>query len=290
MSEENLTWFELPHIAPVIHNELYMEHNRDRLEAGRSGLLHNNAIEPRPRTMDNLLYESGSDKEAVIHTELAAASKKSHKHSQQRTEKDTEDFYVEEEVADRKRPTESAPFLLSPYHYPMPSYLLPPPPVFMAFPPMIPHLQMIPHPPIMPHSPPPPSKGNTFPHRPNQNPYIKPSSSFTSAPGVQQQSLTPSPHSPLWPGVIQTSSAYTMSYTTSANGIPPHPSSRFFQSLREGGSLWKGKLSHAQAKLREGRSPPTVNSRAISEPTHDTTITELVEPTKVRTTTCIYSS
>ena len=61
LSDENETWFEAKDLAPVIENEAYTASNEDLLSAGRSGLIQNDMIEPRPRTVENVLYESGSE-------------------------------------------------------------------------------------------------------------------------------------------------------------------------------------------------------------------------------------
>lgn len=63
---ERETWFEMADLAPVIENEAYLAHNEDLLEAGRSGLLHNDPIEPHPRQMDNVLYHSDDSDEEIF--------------------------------------------------------------------------------------------------------------------------------------------------------------------------------------------------------------------------------
>ena len=50
-------WFEIIDVSPVAHDDAYLEQNQDELMAGKSGLLHNNAVEPRPRTMENALFD-----------------------------------------------------------------------------------------------------------------------------------------------------------------------------------------------------------------------------------------
>lgn len=60
------TWFEITDIAPVIDNEMHTEYNADLLTAGKSGLLPNDTIEPHPRQIDNILYQS-DDSESVVH-------------------------------------------------------------------------------------------------------------------------------------------------------------------------------------------------------------------------------
>ena len=45
----------------MIQNEAYTASNEDLLSAGKSGLIQNDMIEPRPRTVENVLYESGSE-------------------------------------------------------------------------------------------------------------------------------------------------------------------------------------------------------------------------------------
>ena len=255
LSEENLTWFELSHVAPVIHNELYKEHNRDILEAGKSGLLHNDAIEPRPRTIENMLYESDSDREEELLTQLAASkSSLEHKHS-------AKDISEGAQLVDKKNSTEAIPLPAAPAPFPSP--------VFMPIPPMM-------HP-----------YGNMYLPLNHHN-YMKMSSSFTSPPG----GALPHPRSVKKPGLFQTSVPCVMSLTKPTNGIPPHPSSHFFKSLRNV-EITKKKLinpmrAHAKSRMKKS---PTVESRACSEPTHYATIAELVDlPEKHNLKVIIYSS
>ena len=269
LSEENLTWFELTDIAPVIHNELYEEHNRELLEASKSGLLQNDAIEPRPRTMDNMLYESGSDVEEELLNELAA-SKTSPTRSREKRPKlsaqQGEDHHVNKESAE----DESVPAPLSP----------PPPPSV----PFIPIPMYVPLPPMMSSSVHP--YGNMY-LPVDQNQYIKMCPSFMSAnnfhSSLPHPSSMPHPSSLKKPGLSHTSVPCILSYTKSTNGIPPHPSSKFFKSIRNA-KLGKKIFSnpsrqHAKSRLKKS---PTVESEAWSEP-HYATIPEhqsLVPPTK----------
>ena len=256
LSQENCTWFEQSHIAPVIQNHLYQEHNRELLEAGKSGLLHNDAIEPRPRTMQNLLYESDSEEEADILTKLASSKSTHTNDHRQRPPKDMED----KEKTSEKRPAESAPIPTP--AVPLPAYPLPSAPVFLPLHPTMPH-----------------PYGNMFLPL-DQNHYMKLSSSFTSAPGTHnyKRSALPHPRALKRPGLAQTSVPCIMSYSRSTNGIPPHPSSRFFQSIKDAG-LGKRRLLRCRAKPGVGgaggakKSP--VESRANSEPSHYATVEEV---------------
>ena len=252
MSEENLTWFELLHVAPVIHNELYEQHNRDLLEAGKSGLLHNDAIEPRPRTIDNMLYESESDQEEELLSQLAASkSSLAHKHTQKATQLDP----PQKTQAVEEKSTEVVPPTL-----PLPSFPFHPAPMFMPMSPMM-------HP-----------LGKMYLPM-NQHDYtMKMSPTFMSAPGSFTSTL-PHPRSHKTPGLHQSSVPCIISLTKPTNGIPPHPSSHFFKSLRNAklGKRKLGKLSRSQAKSKLKKSP-TAESKAYSEPTQYATIAELTDP------------
>ena len=63
---ENETWFEIADLAPVIHNEAYLAHNEDYLRASKSGLLENDMIEPHPRKVDNILYQSDDESDSPM--------------------------------------------------------------------------------------------------------------------------------------------------------------------------------------------------------------------------------
>ncbi|CAI8057294.1 hypothetical protein GBAR_LOCUS31230, partial [Geodia barretti] len=276
LSKEKLTWFELSHIAPIIHNELYVEHNQDILKARKSGLLHNDAIEPRPRTMDNLLYESGSDKETETLTKLAASKRYM---AQRNRGKDSSSHCFEgERVADKEKKLDnSAPFALQPD--PLRSYPLPPATVFMPLPPMMSHLPMMPLPPMMPHPPIMPLP----PMTPHSNSYMslpldahmKSASSFTSAPGDPHRSSSPHPRSLTRLGQAQSSTRHCITtYTTYTSGIPPHPSSKFLQGLQDANI--GNRISGRRTKARGRRSTSTL-SQTHSEPTH--------YPTKSNSTT-----
>ena len=266
LSEERLTWFELACIAPVIHNEAYEEHNKDQLEAGKSGLLQNDPIEPRPRTIENMLYESGSEDEEEIMREIATSKTSLHrarKKQSRRADTEEEVSHIYEDLPHRddgKRSTRSP--LPPPPTVPLP----PPPPTFyMPFPPMLP-------PPMPVH----PYHQMYLPY--DKNSYMKVSPSFMSA-RTQQQSL-PHPHSLKQPGLSHTSIPCIRSYGKSTNGIPPHPSSNFFQNMHDGRGK-KRKLSQPSRLLRAAKSKlkksPTVASRANSEPTPYATALELMD-------------
>ena len=265
LSEERLTWFELACIAPVIHNEAYEEHNKDQLEAGKSGLLQNDPIEPRPRTIENMLYESGSENEEEIMREIATSKTSLHRARKKQSRRaDTEEVsHIYEDLPHRddgKRSTRSP--LPPPPTVPLP----PPPPTFyMPFPPMLP-------PPMPAH----PYHQMYLPY--DKNSYMKVSPSFMSA-RTQQQSL-PHPRSLKQPGLSHTSIPCIRSYGKSTNGIPPHPSSNFFQNLHDGRGK-KRKLSQPSRLLRAAKSKlkksPTVASRANSEPTPYATALELMD-------------
>ncbi len=68
---ENETWFEMPDLAPVIQNEAYLAHDDDLLEAGKSGLLQNDTIEPRPRKIENVLYETDDSEPDVFSSQVS---------------------------------------------------------------------------------------------------------------------------------------------------------------------------------------------------------------------------
>ena len=241
LSEENVNWFELSHIAPVIHNELYNEHNKERLEAGKSGLLFNDAIEPRPRTMDNMLYESESDNDEELAKTKSSPSRSTTKHTapKENFNKPTQDS---EHVA-----ADSAAFPTPPAPLPMFPFL--PAPMFISYPPMM-------------HS-----YGNMFLPR-DQNHRMNMSPSFTSSPTTLQSRL-PHPHSLKRPGLSHTSVPCIMSCTKSTNGIPPHPSSNFFRNLRN--TKFGKQRPHKKAEMKKSES------KACSEPTDYATIAEVLE-------------
>ena len=215
--------------------------------------MHNDAIEPRPRSMSNLLYESGSDTETTDkHTKLAASKKylarKCYRHSE------------EQGVAEKeKRPLKSASFHSSP----LPSYPPPPAPMYTPFHPMIPH----PH--IMPLPPPPiiPYPNFYFP----PHPYMTPSTSYTSMPNSQKMSSAAHPRSLKKLGGLSTSSdrPTITTYTSTVNGIPPLPSSEFLQSLRD-----ENKKSDRHVNPWAIFKSRRLGSRANSERTHHTTVTK----------------
>ncbi len=61
MSRENDNWFAIADIAPIIHNEAYLAYHREQLEAGKHGLLPNDMINPKPRTVLNPLLQRSPD-------------------------------------------------------------------------------------------------------------------------------------------------------------------------------------------------------------------------------------
>ena len=73
---ENLNWFEISDLAPVIDNEAYLANNEDLLEAGKSGLLQNDTIEPRPKERENVLYQSDDSDVMPAHQLLSRSSVK----------------------------------------------------------------------------------------------------------------------------------------------------------------------------------------------------------------------
>lgn len=251
LSEENLTWFELPHIAPVIHNEVYEEHNRDLLEAGKSGLLHNNAIEPRPCTIDNMLYQSESDEEDELVMKRASPAGEEHP---------TTNVVVDDPEKDEK----------SSDVMPLPP---PPPPSF-------------PCPIFMPIPPPMPSAVHPYPYMylpVDQTNFVKMAPSFMSVHSFQ--STLPHPRTLKKPGLSHSSMPCIASCIKSTNGIPPHPSSKFFQNLRNV-KFGKQKVSSNLPKPKKSKDrltkPPT------AEHTQQATAPDIPSkhPEKVRAWQC----
>ena len=231
-------------MAPVIHNEAYQEHNRDTLEASKSGLLQLDTIEPHPRTTDNMLYESGSDSENEVTFQMKLPSTSKGKGHNRDNHKERSLKY---EPASEGKEKDNDSVLLYP---PSP----PPPPLF-------PFSQV---PGYSPFPPMPPPMMHPFPHMvlPYQNgQFMKISPSFMSARSF---------HTPLQhprqikkPGLSHASVPCIMSYAKHTNGIPPHPSSRFFQKLRGKISRYP-KLSHqSQGHMKKS---PTLESQTQSEP------------------------
>ena len=252
MSQENLTWFELPHIAPVIHNEVYEEHNRDLLEAGKSGLLHNNAIEPRPRTIDNMLYQSESDEEDELVMKRASPARYEEEHP-------TTNAVVDDPDKDEKS-SDIMP-LPPPPPPPPPSF---PCPIFMPIPPLMPSAAVHPYP---------------YMYLPlDQNNYVKMAPSFMSVHSFQ--STLPHPRTLKKPGLSHSSVPCIVSCIKSTNGIPPHPSSKFFQNLRNV-KFGKQKLSSniSKSKARQTKHPTPEHIQHATAPDNPSK-----QPEKVRTT------
>ncbi len=61
LSEESDNWFAYEDIAPIIHNEAYLADHRDQLEVAKRGLIPNDMINPRPRTVLNPLLQQSPD-------------------------------------------------------------------------------------------------------------------------------------------------------------------------------------------------------------------------------------
>ena len=218
------------------------------LAASKSGLLHNDPIEPHPRTIENMLYESESE-----HGQETPRKKPVHKSSPARTKQ-----------TGRKR---TDPEEVSPIYEAVPEDMEKDPVSSLPSPPPPPPFPFPPFPPYMPL--PPMSQPVMHPYQHIYLPYgngqfMKVSPSFMSA----RSSRTPLPHPRQLkkPGLAHASVPCIMSYTRHTNGIPPHPSSRFFQKLR--GQLNNRKLPHFfPARMKKS---PTVESRAHSEPAHNT--------------------
>lgn len=228
----------------MIHNELYNEHNRDRLEAGKSGLLFNDAIEPRPHTIDNMLYESESDNDMEILNELAKNKASPSISTMKQPEKTVDkDDLKEHTQEDQKAAT--APFPALPV--PLPTLPFLPAPMFISYPPMM-------------HS-----YGNMF-LQSDQNHYMKMAPSFMNSSATFQSTL-PHPHSLRKPGLSHSSVPCIMSCTKSTNGIPPHPSSKFFRNIRS-----------AKQRVQRKAGSKKSESKACSEPTDYATIAEVLEP------------
>jgi len=61
-SEEKESWFELENIAPIVRNEAYQLQD-ESIQASKSGLLPTRILDERPRTVENVLYESDEENE-----------------------------------------------------------------------------------------------------------------------------------------------------------------------------------------------------------------------------------
>ncbi len=59
-SEEKESWFELDDIAPIVRNEAYQLQD-ETIQASKSGLLPTRILDERPRTVDNILYETDEE-------------------------------------------------------------------------------------------------------------------------------------------------------------------------------------------------------------------------------------
>lgn len=59
-SEEEESWFVLDDIAPIVRNEAYQLQD-ESLHASKSGMLPTRILDERPRTVDNILYESENE-------------------------------------------------------------------------------------------------------------------------------------------------------------------------------------------------------------------------------------
>ena len=61
-SAEKESWFELENIAPIVRNEAYQLQD-ESIRASKSGLLPTRILDERPRTVENVLYESDEQNE-----------------------------------------------------------------------------------------------------------------------------------------------------------------------------------------------------------------------------------
>lgn len=232
LAAENDSWFELRDIAPVIANEAYFAKDGNELKASRSGLFQNNMIEPHPRTVQNMLYESDADSEdtrpgSPYHLEQL----QHYPHHAQETNHFTIHTSPTYESITSPEPLDSQA-KLSPQHRPLP------------IPPHSPYAGTMQPPMVFPHIVPYRydwGKENHFHSSRHPKPPMKKNLQSTSVPVA-------------W--------TYKFHYK---NGIPPHQSSNFFKHFRKYGSQGKRSTSASQANLSMTPSPSII-SKTHSEP------------------------
>ena len=240
LSEENETWFEVEDLAPVIHNEAYLATNEDLLAAGKSGLLQNDMIEPRPRTIENLLYESdpesGDSEEndsPMPHKVYGYGSMAKHQQSRQ-LQQHIPQSPTYESIATRDG-------VDAPGH-PLPE--LPPQLPFNHH-----HAGMM-HPMYTPFGLKWRDRHPSSQSFPNPKPNLHPK-------GLRRN-------------LEQASVPCVWSYSRQANGIPPHRSSKFFQRLqRNFPKLNHQRLVHSSQtrSVSTIKQSPSMASETHSEPT-----------------------
>ena len=223
----------------MIENEAYTASNEDLLAAGKSGLMQNDMIEPRPRTVENVLYESGSEQgDAENDVPVLQRPHDSRRHAFQH-QRSRSPQHITASPTYESIPTVNA--------IDAPGHPLPEPPSQL---------------PISYHHMARPT-GMLHPmYTPFGQMWRNHNHSFNSA-------LSPHPFHRigLRKNLDQVSVPCVWSYSNQSNGIPPHRSSKFFKRLqRNFPKLNHHRLVQTHSVSTIKQSPSTV-SGAYSEPT-----------------------
>lgn len=227
----------MTNIAPVIPNEVYQASREDLLKASKSGLLHNNMIEPQPRTVTNVLYQSESE-QSEEHSPLRTHSsglRKFEQHMQPKVNSKIPFSPTYESIASED--------ILGDHRY---DHLAPTPPP-KSFHPLSNSAGMV-YPPDF-------FQGNT-----------KHSPSFHSALSFLSPRLR---HlNGLRRGLEQSSLPCVWSYKGQTNGIPPHRTSKFFDRFQKFPNLhaWNRFQVPLTRSITTMKRSPTAVSGAMSDP------------------------
>ena len=252
---ESENWFEIIDVAPVVHDKAYLEQNRDEVAAGRSGLLHNDPVEPHPRTMENALFDPTKEDGDTDMVDRFFA------HSPTRNDSfPTSPTYEEIDKELRKagrtntRPLPSPPLdpitdasILDPWLSASPSF-------------------------SPSHSMQPPAS-MIYPHI---NPYSTPAWGMGTGPAPNHPMHPlllphpkPAPSKTLEHSTLPCALSYQLNYQ---NGIPPHRSSNFFRQMKRTIALPSTLSRDSQMSdsdiFRHSmmKTSPSILSRAMTEP------------------------
>ena len=254
------------------------------LEAGKSGLLHVNLIEPHSRTVENVLYESDpeQDEEELSSKEGADFQKRELPIKKAKNEEVSPVYEI--------LPEDNSLQLYTPYPFPM--YMpipvnVPSPPYASADPSAIhsatQHKNPCSHQ-LNPAHLMSPSANHRQPSADHQNPssthtymYIENNNKKAFPSKVNSRRYIPHPTLLKMPALTNTSVPCIASYSKSCTGIPPHPSSKYFQKMRKYESQ-----KPSQQKIPSTFS--TMHSHTYSEPTpHAYTSSYLIGDTSTHT-------
>lgn len=235
-----------------------MERNRDDLAASRSGLLPVNAVEPRPRTMENALFDPTEEDRDTDKLDGIASRHHSPGHNKNDTFPISPTYEDIEEELQRARRTKGRP--------------LPNPPLDQINDPLA-ESWLCASPSFSPsHSvQPPPSHAMAYPH-------ISPYALETW--GLGQGTTTnhnpahsfhiPHPRAAPDKNLEQSALPCALSYQLNhLNGIPPHRSSNFFKGMNRTIALPSRDMQMSESNIFSRtmlKQSPSILSRAVTEP------------------------